>query len=326
MQASLSQLGKELRGVGKERWTMYRQIMVPLDGSEVAEQALAVADQLARLYRRRAVLGGVTIHLVRVVDPIPVLPWGASPFGMLNMPESTLDHETEAAAEYLEMVRYRLSTAGLEVRVSTLIGTVSAALLEYERSARIDLVIMSSHGRTGLARLVMGSVAESLMRQGQAPVLLVHPSGDPLRLDHAVVPLDGSPEAERALLALRELSLNAVREATLLQVIYNSQQYLPAMRYLSRIALQPELAHLTLGRLVVVGDPVQTIRDIGSRKLVVLTRRRRSPYAHWGANSVVDGVAHRDVGAVLVARHDAARHDDSGRRYVHETRLERGSM
>jgi nucleotide-binding universal stress UspA family protein len=223
------------------------------------------------------------------------------------------------------MVRYRLSAAGLQVRVSLLLGSVSAALLDYERSAQIDLVIMSSHGRAGLARLILGSVAERLMRQGKAPVLLVYPSGDPLRLDHAVVPLDGSPEAERALLVVRELSLNVVREATLLQVIDHSQQFLPAMRYLSRLALKPELAHLTLRRLVVEGDPVQTIRDIGSRKLVVLIRHRRPLYAHRGASSIVDGVAQHGVGAVLVARHDACRHADLGRRCANESRLETGS-
>jgi len=127
---------------------MYRQIMVPLDGSDRAEQALAAADQLARLYRRRAVLGGVTIHLVRVVDPMPVRAWGVNLYGTPIMPQPALDHETEAAAEYLEIVRYRLGAAGLQVRASLLIGSVPAALLGYERSARIDLVVMTSQERT----------------------------------------------------------------------------------------------------------------------------------------------------------------------------------
>lgn len=304
---------------------MYRRIMVPLEGSDLTDQVLATADQLARLYRRRAVLGNVTIHLVRVVDPMPVLPWGVNPYGMPSIPRSALDHETDAAAESLEMVRYRLSAAGLQVRVSLLIGSVSTALLDYERRALIDLVIVTRQEPAGMARLLPGSVAERLMRQGKAPVLLVHPTGEPPRLDHAVVPLDGSPEAERALLVLGELSLNVVREATLLQVIDNAQQHLPAMRYLSRVALKPELSHLALKRRVVEGDPVQTIRDIGSRKLVVLTRHRGSLCAHRGAFSVVDGVAHRGVGAVLVAHHDASRQTDRGSDCVSESRLERGS-
>jgi nucleotide-binding universal stress UspA family protein len=289
---------------------MYRQIMVPLDGSGSAEQALVVADRLARLYRSRAVLGAVTIHLVRVVDPIALLPMGAYSLGVLSVPESALEDETAAAAAYLETMGYHLSVAGLQVRVSLLRGSVSPALLAYERSARIDLVVMSGQWRTGLTRLALGSVAARLMRLGQAPVLLVRPSGDSPPLDHALVPLDGSPEAERALLVLRELSQNVVREATLLRVIDQPDQHLPAMRYLSRVALQPELAHLNLSRLVVEGDPVQTIREVGSGKLVVLTRHRRRPFAHWRGGPIVDGVAHLGPGAVVVAPHGTLCHDD----------------
>jgi hypothetical protein len=69
--------------------------MVPLDGSEQAEQALGVADQLARLYRRPVVLGNVCIHLVRVLDLMPALPWGPYPFGMPSVPDAVLESETQ---------------------------------------------------------------------------------------------------------------------------------------------------------------------------------------------------------------------------------------
>jgi hypothetical protein len=111
---------------------------------------------------------------------------------------------------------------------------------------------------------------------------------------------------EPALLVLRELSLHVVCEATLLQVIDTPERYLPALRYLSRLALQPELGRLHLRRRVLEGDPVQTIRELGSRKLVILTQQRHALRAHRGANAVVDGVAHNAVGATLVAPYQGA--------------------
>jgi nucleotide-binding universal stress UspA family protein len=311
---------------------MYRRIMVPLDGSEQAEQALGVAAQLAHLYGRPAALGSVFIHLVRVVDPMPVLPWGPYPFGMLSVPdaalevpEAVLEEDTAVVGAYLARVQRRLSAHGLQARVSLLTGSVVAALLAYEHSERIDLVVMTSQWRIGLARLALGSMAEALLRRGKAPVLIVPPSGDAPRLDQAIVPLDGSPDAERALLVLRELSLNVVREATLLRVIDSPEQYLPAMRYLSRLAMQPELGRLILRRRVVEGDPVQTIRELGSRKLLVLTKHLHSLRVHRGSSSVVDGVAHNAMGATVLAPYHASHHVDRGRWNEQISPLERGS-
>lgn len=77
------------------------------------------------------------------------------------------------------------------------------ALPSYEREAGIDLVVMCSHGRGGPARFALGSVADHLLRHGEAPVLLVRAFGEPVDLAHAVVPLDGSARADDLVLEHR---------------------------------------------------------------------------------------------------------------------------
>ena len=166
---------------------MFRRIMLPLDGSELAERALPCAERLATAL-------GALLHVVRVVEP-PVKPSFASP----HLYDELLTAEKEAAAAYLDGVRERLTATNVPVRIEQPLGHAASTLLDYERDAGIDLVVMCSHGRSGIARFALGSVADRLLRQGAAPVLLVRAFGEPPILNRAVVPLDGSTRAEVAL-------------------------------------------------------------------------------------------------------------------------------
>ena len=172
---------------------MFQQIMVPLDGSELAERALPCAERLG-------VATGATLHLVHVVELAPPLTW---PFAPAYLPGSVYDdlvaQETQQATAYLDKMRERVAAGGVHVRTEQIVGYAAATLLDYEPDAGIDLVVMCSHGRSGLARFALGSVAERLLRHGTAPLLLVRPFGDPVTMAHAVVPLDGSERAETAL-------------------------------------------------------------------------------------------------------------------------------
>jgi nucleotide-binding universal stress UspA family protein len=164
-----------------------RGILVPLDGSDLAEQALAVG--VARARRSDA-----TLHLVSVQEPYPAL---ALP---PEVPIPTADLERQALAErrqYLETLA-TAARASLQapVLVTVLAGDAATALAGYVESHEVDLVVMTTHGRTGLSRLWLGSVADRLLRRLAVPVLLLHAGEAPQATEvrHLVVALDGDIE------------------------------------------------------------------------------------------------------------------------------------
>ena len=276
---------------------MFQQIMVPLDGSELAERALPCAERLG-------MATGAALHLVHVVELAPPLTW---PFAPEYLPGSVYDdvvaQETQQATAYLDKMRERVAASGVHVRTEQMVGYAAATLLDYERDAGIDLVVMCSHGRTGLARLALGSVAERLLHHGTAPVLLVRPFGDPVTLEHAVVPLDGSERAEEALRVVDHLARYVVHEVTLLRVIGAAEEGPEAERYLDEVARRLTREHLACSRRVTQGDPAEAIIDVaGTDKLVVMATRGRSGLMRWALGSVANRVAHGGVAAVLLVR------------------------
>jgi len=140
---------------------MLERILIPLDGSPVAERAIA---QAARFLRRP----GTEVILVRVVETQDMDPEG---FGGL-IPRLKLE-----AAEYLAGVSGKLREAGWRVRASVEEGRPLERILETAAREKATLVALASHGRTGLARWVMGSVAEKVVRACPVPVLVLRPIG-----------------------------------------------------------------------------------------------------------------------------------------------------
>ncbi|MBW2618157.1 MAG: universal stress protein [Deltaproteobacteria bacterium] len=134
---------------------MYKKILVPLDGSPVAEQILPEVKELAKLT-------GAEIQLLRVTL-VHVLP-GADP----------TDKEVIAVREaekYLEEIQAGLEKEGLNASVHVRYGHDAGEILDH--SQKVDLVAMCTHGRTGLGRWTLGSVAERVVRHSGKPVLLV---------------------------------------------------------------------------------------------------------------------------------------------------------
>jgi len=144
---------------------MFGQIMIPLDGSERAEQALPYAEYVASA-------SGATLHLVCVVErPSAVRAQGVG--APVNVYEPVIAAQREEATAYLERVRARLEGDGRSVQVELLDGDEASALLDYAHAAGIDLVVMTSHGRAGLTRWALGSVADRVAHGSAVPVLLV---------------------------------------------------------------------------------------------------------------------------------------------------------
>jgi len=273
---------------------MFERIMVPVDGSELAERALAYVERIAPVT-------GATIHLVEVVQ---VLPGPALSYVPTVVPEGAYEAGEEEAAGYLAATRQRLAAAGVgDVRAVELDGEPAASLLDYEREAGIDLVVMCSHGRTGLARFALGSVAERLIQYGVTPVLLVRAFGEVAVPHHVVVPLDGSQRAEAALDTAERLATEILREVTLLRVVRSAEEGSEAERYLQGIVGRLQHAGLEAHRRVEQGDPAERIVEVaGSDKLVVMTTHGRTAFTRWALGSVAERVVRGGVSAVMLVR------------------------
>lgn len=283
---------------------MYRQIMVPLDGSALAERALPCAERVAAA-------SGATLHLVRVASPV---------FAAHETPDKHdtadfLADEMRGAEAYLEQVQACLVATGLTVHTRRIVGTIEGALLEYAQTEGIDLIVMCSHGRTGLARLPLGSIADHLVRHGTTPARAGRAFGPPPRPERAIVPLDGSAPAEEALLALAALRAAdpgrrpIVRKVTLLRVVGSQEEGLEAEHYREGVARWLQRQGLVRGgergcdRLVVFGDPAQAIVAAAEPNLlVVMATHGRSGLMRWALGSVADRVVTSGVAAVLLVR------------------------
>ncbi|MCG6912119.1 MAG: universal stress protein [Deltaproteobacteria bacterium] len=136
---------------------MYTSILVPLDGSKLAENMLTEVEALALLLKAKLSLILVSrAHVLPGVDPTDAQVAVVS-----------------SANEYLEKIKERLSTGGLEVDIHTPYGNPAEKILEVCRRNDIDLIAMSTHGRSGIGRWLLGSVAEKVVRHSEIPVLLL---------------------------------------------------------------------------------------------------------------------------------------------------------
>lgn len=167
---------------------MIKRLLVPLDGSDLAEEALRIAGDMAEG------VNGVLV-LARVVPP-PV----PGRFYAPNLLEQVQEAQAKEAEAYLEALAERLKKDRLHVETRVLKGEVAATLVRLAEQERCELIAMSSHGLGGLGWHVFGSVAQKVLHSSRCPVLIVRP---------AVTEYDREEEKEEQLLdeaLLSELS------------------------------------------------------------------------------------------------------------------------
>ena len=147
-----------------------RAIAVALDGSELAERALPIAEEIARGL-------GQHLHLVRVVPQMtPDAPAGATS-AIRRMAIQTLFADVDAAHKYLAKVRRTIvATMPLHVQKRVLIGDTVEKLVEAAHPVEVGLLVLTTHGRSALARAVMGSVTATLLQETSVPLLIVPPT------------------------------------------------------------------------------------------------------------------------------------------------------
>jgi nucleotide-binding universal stress UspA family protein len=143
----------------------FDKILIPLDGSRFAEAALPKAVELVRNNP------GATLILLRAAEAT-TFP-GVDPIDA----QVSVVHEAE---DYLETVAARLRADGVSgVRTSVWYGAAAPAIIEATERAKADLIVMSTHGRSGVGRLIVGSVAESVVRGTRTPIFLIRVEDTP---------------------------------------------------------------------------------------------------------------------------------------------------
>lgn len=203
---------------------MPSQIMVPLDGSPLAEEALPHAIRMARDT-------GCGITLLRAVPPRLVV--GGAPFGFQPREEHVAywDSAHLAARDYLCEVASRLrETEDVEVTKRVVDGDPATGIVVYaEARPEVTMIVMSTHGRGGISRWVLGSVAERVVRHAPVPLFLIRahrpdepePALGPYRT--LLVPHDGSPSADQALIEVRRLAASNLVRVVIVTAIPESE-------------------------------------------------------------------------------------------------------
>lgn len=166
------------------------RILCPTDFSEVSVRAETYAAALARHY-------DATLHLLHVDPPLPLMaPYGEVPVDIRLFEEQRAQAEADLAA-----AKARAQAAGATVETSLRGGHAAREVLEVAREQAADLVVLGTHGRGGVEHLLLGSVAEKVLRKARCPVLVVPPGAHPetgVRFSRILCPIDGSTASNDA--------------------------------------------------------------------------------------------------------------------------------
>ena len=150
---------------------MYSRILLPLDGSKLAEAALHHASAMARRFQ-------ASLLLLEVVTPATFAAtmdsFSASP-AELTLAAEAEEISESSAEEYLAEVAHRPELKGIPVQTEVVEGLAAEEIIRIAKASEIDLIVMSTHGRSGIRRLVFGSVADQVLREAGLPILLIRP-------------------------------------------------------------------------------------------------------------------------------------------------------
>ena len=237
---------------------MQTHIVVPLDGSSLAETVLPHATALARAFSAR-------VTLLRVIPPVT-----SSGFMGVELPENWFDEEVAWSRRYLaDVARQRTDEGRIQVQTEVLHGDPATEIIAYTQHKRDDtLVAMATHGLSGGHRWLLGSVAVKVLQALPTSLLLLHPHGKAHRSTDAVsyqtilVPLDGTRVAEQALDEAKSIASHMQATLLLLSVMPGSQES-AANAYLEREAEILREQALKVALLESDEHPVEEIPQIG---------------------------------------------------------------
>ena len=294
---------------------MFKNVMLPIDGSVFSELALPLAVRIAQRSEAR-------LHIVRV-HAMPV----ATPELAINQNYDELIRDWERDA--LRVTAERARAARVEVSVDLLDGPVVDALHRYAELSNIDLIVMTTHGRSGIKRAVLGSVAEQCVRKTEIPIVLLRPRADedptdlqfPV-LERILVPLDGSPESESVLpqairfarlvdaeIVLMRAAIPAFDVAITIGAAglkdYTGRMLAEAASYLEIVKRElPDDVRATT--VTVTGertpDAILKCAEDHRAGLIAMATHGRSGWARIAVGSVAESVLHKSATPVLLIK------------------------
>jgi len=300
---------------------MYEKIVVPLDGSEIAEVALPYAEELAgRL--------GSEITLISVSP--------SAEEHDQQMFQRYIQKTVESIREKAERYLAKPFERAIEVNSAILVGNPAEKIVDYADSGDIDLIIMATHGRSGISRWALGSVADKVMRATERPVVLVRAKNacpyvyEKGILSKILVPLDGSKEGEMVIPYVEELAFKLGAEIVFFQVIalayhvhisgdaavqvpYTEKEMEPlkmsAQSYLKKMGSKVKERGIPTKyevRVGAAGHEIIKLADEINTDLVAMSTHGRSGIGRWVFGSVAERVMHSGNTPVLLVRSTGA--------------------
>ena len=305
---------------------MYKRLLVPLDGSELAEVVLSYAKELAG----RLDLEVVLLHV-----------YGPDERELLPMRQAYVERAAEICDLQCQEVRQTTGghpeTGGWHAKGILAAGRPAEEILSYAEDHDIDLILMATHGRSGISRWALGSVADKVLRASRVPVWLiradiqsqaVHDKWSGMRM---LVPLDGSLLSESVLPHVQTLakqrgprqleivllrvaeppvvpadypaSLPVSWEEHVEQEVGKSRQ--ACLKYLDGLQQRLKEANLTARAEVLVGDPAEAIAEYAGKHpldLIVMSTHGRSGPSRWVYGSVTEKVLQAVNSPVFLVR------------------------
>ncbi len=309
---------------------MYTRILVPLDGSKLAEQVLPYVRILAKGLHSQA-------ELLRVVEPLP--PIGLmDPYREVHRQQLTASL-TNQAKDYLEEIAEPFRDDRPTVSYSVRHGNPESEIVSEAESGPATMIAMSTHGRSGLGRWALGSVADKVLHVTNLPLLIVRPQEQKAseregKLENVIVPLDGTEMAEQALPHLTRIAKALGLKVILVRVTPSAGEYhrytenfpeggaapvyvrqflevsenvdSQAMGYLHEVKtklLQQKVS--SVDEHLLHGHPAAAIVDLARQtphNLIVMTTHARPGLQRWVLGSVADRVVRHSRNPVLFIR------------------------
>lgn len=157
------------KGIISRQAVSFTHVLLPLDGSKAAEASLSFAESIVSKTK-------VRVSLLRVVSPL-VDQYAGPPEGyVVDYTGKVMQALEEEAVDYLKQTARLFEEKGILVSTTMIVGSPASEILRYIEKQKVDLVVMSTHGRTGFGRWILGSVADKVLHSVEIPLLLIRPS------------------------------------------------------------------------------------------------------------------------------------------------------
>ncbi|MBC8279231.1 MAG: universal stress protein [Chloroflexi bacterium] len=310
---------------------MYSRILVPLDGSDLAEHALPFAITLSRAL-------SCPMELLRIPEDKRTHLGVEYDFAPITYDAMCVEGRETECLEYLDTVAEKIRMEGIDVSTKVRSGLAPVLIVDETKTDADTIVVMASHGRSGVTRWIMGSVADAVLRESGGPLLLIRPivgekSKDP-HLDRIVLPMDGSLVAEQVLPHVTRLAKALGMGVDLVRVTPSVSEYyrdasvhhvggmpattypsyeefvkgadVDAQSYMDDIKSDLEVEGVTsIETHLLHGSPTPVITDMARSNpgnIVMIATHGRSGVGRWVLGSVADSIARHSGCPVFLVR------------------------